>query len=148
MEEYIPKFDGDIHFATQHVTSFLDFVSRLNVMHEDVLIRLFVYSLEGDPRTWIKSCCRPKEISSLTGLIQVFLKNWDPTYEEDQDDEINEDFDEAPQDSIEGHAHERHVDEESTQTSMPSFHEDKGLVSHDPPQILNLMMHFLKIWRG
>jgi hypothetical protein len=35
---------------------------------------------------WIKSYCRLREISSLTGLIQVFLKNWDPTYEEDQDD--------------------------------------------------------------
>lgn len=54
-------------------------------MHEDVLMRLFVFSLEGDPRAWIKNYCRPRETSSLTGLIQVFLKNWDPTYEEDQD---------------------------------------------------------------
>ena len=43
-EEYIPKFDGDIHFIAQHVASFLNFVSRFNIVHEDVLIRLFVYS--------------------------------------------------------------------------------------------------------
>jgi hypothetical protein len=36
------------------VTSFLDFVSRLNLMHEDVLVRLFVYSLEGDLKASIK----------------------------------------------------------------------------------------------
>lgn len=78
--------------------------------------------MEGITRTWIKSCCRTREIASLIGLIQLFLKNWDPTYEEGQDDEINEDFDAAHQDSIEDHAHEEYVDEENTEASMPSFH--------------------------
>jgi hypothetical protein len=54
IEKRIPKFDGDAHFASQHVTSFLKFVSKLNIIHEDVFIKLFVYSLEGDPKTWIK----------------------------------------------------------------------------------------------
>jgi hypothetical protein len=75
-------------------------------------MRLFVYYLEGDPRSWIKHCTRPKKTSYLVDLIQVFLKHWDPTYEEDQikKDENNENIDEAsyapiedqhPQDSIE-----------------------------------------------
>jgi hypothetical protein len=50
-EKNNPKFDGAIHFSTQHVTSFLEFVSKFNAIHEYVLIRLFVYFLEGDPKT-------------------------------------------------------------------------------------------------
>jgi hypothetical protein len=72
--KHIPKFDGNAHFVTQHVISFLEFVSKLNVIHEEVLIRLFVSSLEGDPKTWIKHCS-PRKISSFAGLIQVFLKH-------------------------------------------------------------------------
>jgi hypothetical protein len=50
-EKKIPKFDGDALFATQHITSSLKFVSKLNIIHEDVFIKIFVYSLEGDPKS-------------------------------------------------------------------------------------------------
>jgi hypothetical protein len=87
-EEYIPKFCGDTHLSAQHVAPFFDFVSSLNVVYEDDLMRLFVYSLEGDARFWIKQLCRPREISSLTSLIQAFHKCCDPNYE----DKVIEDF--------------------------------------------------------
>jgi hypothetical protein len=80
-------------------------------------------------------------------LLWVLLKHWDPIYKQDEGDEIVESLGETSCDSIKHPTHEEHVDEESTQSSMPSFHEYKGLVSHDPPQILNLMMRFLKIWK-
>lgn len=69
-----------------------------------------------------------------TGLIQVFLKHWDPTYEEIQKDESNTDFEEA---SIEDQAYEQqeHVDEK---TINPPFHQStkaKGLVKNGSLQI-------------
>jgi len=66
-------YDGDCNLPISHVASFLEFISNINVTHEDVLLRLFVYSLEGVPRAWIKHCTIPKQISSLAGLMQVFL---------------------------------------------------------------------------
>jgi hypothetical protein len=108
-KDSIPKYDGDCNFAISHVTSFLEFISSINVTHEDVLMRLFVYSLEGDPRTWVKTCSSPKKISSLAGLIQAFLKYWDPTYEEESKN--NADFEDEEKDlkkmkSIEDQVHQ------------------------------------------
>jgi hypothetical protein len=68
-EKNIPKFDGDALFAIPHVSSFLKYVSKLNERHEDVLIRLFVLSLEEDQWRWVKYCSGPRKITSLVGLI-------------------------------------------------------------------------------
>jgi hypothetical protein len=45
-EKNIPKFDGDPLSAIPHVSSFVKHVSELNERNEDVLIRLFLLSLE------------------------------------------------------------------------------------------------------
>jgi hypothetical protein len=139
-KDNIPTYDGDCNSATSHIASFLVFISSINVTHEAVLMRLFVYSLEGDPRTWIKTCSRPKKISSLAGLIQAFLKYWDPTQKEDQRkmDESNADFedkleedsieDEVLQESVEDQVHQGQGHEEGDQASIPPCHEDKRLI--------------------
>jgi hypothetical protein len=41
-----PKFDGDPSLAVTHVVEYMKYSSRLNVLHEYVLIIFFVYSLE------------------------------------------------------------------------------------------------------
>jgi hypothetical protein len=88
-EKNIPKFDGD--FDTPHVTSFLEFFSGFNVIHEDALISIFVNSLELGSRSWIRTFCRSKQISFLVGLIQEFVKRWDHHYEKEKYERIIED---------------------------------------------------------
>jgi hypothetical protein len=69
-------------------------------------------------------------------LIPVFLKYWDPTYEEesknnaDFEDELEEDSieDEVPQESLEDQVHQEQAHEEGDQASKPPCHEDKGLI--------------------
>lgn len=43
--EHLPKFGSD---AINHVVTFLRYTSKINVIHDDALIKLFVYSLERD----------------------------------------------------------------------------------------------------
>jgi hypothetical protein len=45
-EKSIPKFDGDVICPISHVSSFCKYVPKLNERHEDVLIILYVLSLE------------------------------------------------------------------------------------------------------
>ena len=78
--ERAPKFHGHLHLATQHVTSFIDYISDLNVVHEDVIMKLFVISMEEDANRWLKHLDRG-EISSFIGLIKAFHKDWDDNYQ-------------------------------------------------------------------
>ena len=43
--EDLPKFDGDPPLAISHFVNFLKYTSKINVMQEDVLMRVFAYSL-------------------------------------------------------------------------------------------------------
>jgi hypothetical protein len=67
-----------------HVTSFIEFISRFNVVHEDVMMKMFVCTLEDEVLEWFYDCS-PKEISSLAGLIRAFCKHWDVSYEEKEE---------------------------------------------------------------
>jgi hypothetical protein len=58
--------------------NFLKYVSEINVTHQDVLIRLFLLSLETRQKNWVKHTLNPKSISSLTIFIEEFLKQWAP----------------------------------------------------------------------
>jgi hypothetical protein len=60
------------------------------VAHENVWIKLFVFSLEGNPKKWIKYCSSPRKISSFAELIHLFLKRWDPYYDKGKYEEILE----------------------------------------------------------
>lgn len=39
--EHLPTFCGDAHLAAHHVASFMDYISKVNVEHEDVVMRMF-----------------------------------------------------------------------------------------------------------
>jgi hypothetical protein len=45
--EQLPKFNGDAHCVIHHVVSFLQYASEINVIHDDILMNLFVHYLEG-----------------------------------------------------------------------------------------------------
>jgi hypothetical protein len=65
-----PKFDGDPSSTITHVVKFLKYASKINVVHEDVLIRFFLVSLEARQNNWVKKSLSPKSIPSLTVFIE------------------------------------------------------------------------------
>jgi len=55
-QEYLkilPRFSGeDEQTIKKHIVVFCNFVEKLNVEHIDVVLRLFVQSLDGEARKW------------------------------------------------------------------------------------------------
>lgn len=55
-EGFLPRFRGeDWEVPAEHLLNFHECISKLKVVHEDVMIKLFRYSLEGKSRDWCKS---------------------------------------------------------------------------------------------
>jgi hypothetical protein len=63
----------------------MKYASSLNVLHEDVLMKIFVSSLEESQRKWLAHSCDPKNIPSSTKLIEEFLRHYRPTTQNLQD---------------------------------------------------------------
>jgi len=64
------RFDGDPYLAITHVLKFLKYNLEINVIHEHVLIRLFLLSLEARQKNWVKHPYSPKSISSIAVFIE------------------------------------------------------------------------------
>jgi hypothetical protein len=55
-ERSIPRFQGEEwEVPAEHLLDFHDFIHRLEIVHEDVQIKLFGFSLEGISRDWYRS---------------------------------------------------------------------------------------------
>jgi hypothetical protein len=76
--DVLPKFDGNLLSVIAHIVDFTICIYYVNVLHEDVCLRLFLLSLGNEQRDWIKNSCKPRSIYSLTILIRQFLKHWGP----------------------------------------------------------------------
>jgi hypothetical protein len=64
-EHSIPRFRGEEwEVPAEHLLDFHDFIHRLGIVHEDVQIKLFRYSLEGISLDW----CRSLPASSIHSL--------------------------------------------------------------------------------
>jgi hypothetical protein len=51
--DYLSRFRGDdCDYPAQHLTDFHQCMDQLDIHHEDVLLKMFMYSLEGDARQW------------------------------------------------------------------------------------------------
>jgi hypothetical protein len=62
----IPIFRGEEwEVPTEHLMDFHDFIHLLEIMHEDVQIKLFGFSLEGIVRYWYQSLL----IASISSLV-------------------------------------------------------------------------------
>jgi hypothetical protein len=71
-ESSLPKFRGEEwEVSAQHLFDFHDFIHQLHIMHEDVQIKLFMYSLEVIARDWCRSL-PIASINSLTGFHVAF----------------------------------------------------------------------------
>ena len=82
MVDHVLCFHGHNHLATHHVTYFMDFISKLNMEHGDVVMRMFLHVLVGDTNDWFKIFGKG-EINSFIGLIKEFHEHWDLVYEKE-----------------------------------------------------------------
>jgi hypothetical protein len=73
--ESCPKFNGDPTLAVTHVVNYMKYASSLDVLHEDVLMNIFVSSLESSQRNFLAHSCNPR--ASL--LLPSSLKNFSST---------------------------------------------------------------------
>jgi hypothetical protein len=68
----LPRFrEDDDDFPTQHLIDFHKCMRQLGIFHEDVLMKMFMISLEGDARQWYKAL-PPGSISSLREFHACF----------------------------------------------------------------------------
>jgi hypothetical protein len=71
-ERSIPRFRGEEwEVPAEHLLDFHDFIHRLQIVHEDVQIKLFRFSLEGIARDWYRSL-PVASISSLADFHAAF----------------------------------------------------------------------------
>jgi hypothetical protein len=71
-ENFLLKFHATIsEVPAEHLLEFHEVIHRLNIMHEDVQIKLFRYSLKGDALEWCRSL-PAVSIRSLTGFHTAF----------------------------------------------------------------------------
>jgi hypothetical protein len=71
-ESSLPKFQGEEwEVPAEHLLDFHDFIHQLHIVHEDVQINIFRYSLEGIARDWCRSL-PIASIISLTGFHAAF----------------------------------------------------------------------------
>jgi hypothetical protein len=74
------QFQSFVHKMIQphHILSFTKFISIIAIIHEDVVIRLFVHGFKKSAREWFKHLGRG-ELSSFLGLVEALCKKWIPS---------------------------------------------------------------------
>jgi len=73
---YMPKFTGEEDVTTEeHLSSFYSYANNLNIENEDVWMRVFVQSLDGEVRKWFRGLT-PGSIAGIEVLDDVFLRPW------------------------------------------------------------------------
>ena len=74
--EYLPRFTGEDHVtAEKHLGAFEYFVDNFEILHEDVVMRLFLKSLVGDAAFWFRNL-EAHSICSWTEFYNSFSRYW------------------------------------------------------------------------
>ncbi len=72
----MPKFTGTNGvIAEEHLESFYKYADNLDISEDDVWMRVFVQSFDGEARKWFKELT-PRSIADIEALDDVFLKHW------------------------------------------------------------------------
>jgi hypothetical protein len=74
--KYMPKFigEGDIT-VEEHLATLYSYADNLNIENEDVWMRVFVQSLDGEVRKWFRGLA-PGSIAGIEALDSAFLRQW------------------------------------------------------------------------
>jgi hypothetical protein len=74
--KYMPKFTGEEDITVEeHLATFYSYADNLNIENEDVWMRVFVQSLDGEVRKWFRGLT-PRSIAGIEALDDVFLRQW------------------------------------------------------------------------
>jgi hypothetical protein len=74
--KYMPKFTGEGDLtAEEHLATFYSYANNLNIENEDVWMRFFVQSLDGEVRKWFRGLA-PGSIAGIEALDSAFLRQW------------------------------------------------------------------------
>jgi glycosidase len=74
--KYMPKFTGEEDTTVEeHLATFYSYADNLNIENEDVWMRVFVQSLDGEVRKWFRGLI-PGSIARIEALHDVFLRQW------------------------------------------------------------------------
>jgi hypothetical protein len=74
--KYMPKFTGEGELtAKEHLAAFYSYADNLNIENEDVWMRVFVQSLDGEVRKWSRGLA-PGSIVGIEVLDSSFLRQW------------------------------------------------------------------------
>ena len=78
-QKYMPRFDGQGDAtAEEHWNKFCSFADNQNLEHQDVWMRVFVQSLDGEVRKWFRELA-PDSIDGIGALEEAFMKNYGDT---------------------------------------------------------------------
>lgn len=74
-QKYMPKYTGEEDIsAKEHLAAFYSYVDNQNIEAEDVWMRVFVQSLDGEARKWFRSLT-VGSIQYIKALDDAFLKH-------------------------------------------------------------------------
>ena len=74
--KYLPQFFGDDHVtAERHLGDLENFLDQFEIVHDDVIMRIFSKTLFKDIAIWFKGM-RDDSIGSWIELSNSFLKHW------------------------------------------------------------------------
>jgi len=74
-QEFMPKFTGaEGVSAEEHLKYFYCYADNLDINEEDVWMRVFFQSLDGEARKWFRYL-PPRSIADIDALDDVFLKH-------------------------------------------------------------------------
>jgi hypothetical protein len=74
--KYMPKFTGEEDITTEeHLAAFYSYADNLNIENEDVWMRVFIQSLDGEVRKWFRGLA-PGSIAGIEALDNAFLRQW------------------------------------------------------------------------
>jgi hypothetical protein len=74
--KYMPKFTGEEDITVEeHLVAFYSYADNLNIENEDVWMRVFVQSLDGEVRKWFRGLT-PGSIVGIEALDNAFLRQW------------------------------------------------------------------------
>jgi hypothetical protein len=74
--KYMPRFTGEGETTTKdHLASFYSYADNQNIEHEDVWMRVFVQSLDGEAQNWFRGL-HAGSINGIESLDESFLRQW------------------------------------------------------------------------
>ena len=72
----LPRFTGEDSTSTQrHIENFRAFAKNVNVEHLDVVLRLFIQSLDGESQKWFKSLVN-NTVTTWEEMENLFTLKW------------------------------------------------------------------------